>query len=80
MTQPLDVGVFRPFKAMYNKACQTYINKNPGDTITRYQVAEITAKPYLKSLTLENLTAAFQKTGIYPFVNKVISDSQVAPA
>ena len=80
LTQPLDVGVFGPFKAMYNKECQTYMNKNPGLTITRYQVAELTANPYLKSLTPENLTAAFRKTGIYPFDNKVIFDSQVAPA
>ena len=25
LTQPLDVGAFGPFKAMYNKECQTYI-------------------------------------------------------
>ena len=80
LTQPLDVRVFRPFKAMYNKECQTSMNKNPGLTITRYQVAELTAKPYLKSQNPENLAAAFRKTGIYPFDNKVISDSQVAPA
>ena len=56
------------------------MNKNPGLTVTRYQVAELTAKPHLRSLTPENLTAAFRKTGIYPFDNKVIPDSQVAPA
>ena len=67
-------------KAMYNKECQTYMNKKPGLTITRYQVAKHTTNPYLKLLTPENLTAAFRKTRIYLFDNKVISDSQVAPA
>ena len=80
LTQPLDVGVFGPFKAIYNKECQTYMKNNPGLTITKYQVAELTSRPYMKSLTPENLTAAFRKTGIYPFDSQVISDSQVAPA
>ena len=80
LTQTLDVGVFGPFKAMYNKECQTYMKNNPGLTITKYQVAELTSRPYMKSLTPENLTAAFCKTGIYPFDSQVISDSQVAPA
>ena len=80
LTQPLDVSVFGPFKAMYNKECQTYMKNNPGLTITKYQVAELTSRPYMKSLTPENLTAAFRKTGIYPFDSQVISDSQVAPA
>ena len=72
LTLPLDVGVFGPFKAMYNKVCRTYMNKNPGLTVTRYQVAELTAKPHLRSLTPEILTAAFRKPGIYPVDNKVI--------
>ena len=80
LTQPLDVGIFGPFKAMYNKECQAYMKNNPGITITKYQVAELTARPYMKALTPENLTSAFKKTGIHPFNSSVITDSQVAPA
>ena len=48
VTQPLDVGVFGPFKAdvgvfgpfkaMYNKECHTYMymKNNPGQTISKY--------------------------------------------
>ncbi|MEW8543568.1 MAG: hypothetical protein AB2693_08525 [Candidatus Thiodiazotropha sp.] len=80
LTQPLDVGVFGPFKTMYNTVCQNYMKSNPGLTITKYQIAELTCKPYLKSLTAENLTAAFRKTGIHPFNSSVLTDSQVAPS
>ena len=47
VTQTLDVGVFGPFKAMYNKECHTYMKNNPGQIISKYQVAEFTARPYL---------------------------------
>ena len=52
---------------------------NLGITITKYQVAELTARPYIKVLTPESLTSAFKKSGIHPFKISVISDSQVAP-
>ena len=65
---------------MYNKECQYYMKNYPGITVTKYQVAALTAKPYMKSLTAESLTSAFRKTGIFPFNNSVITDSQAAPA
>ena len=78
-TQPLDVGIVGPFKAMYNKNYQTHMKHNPGITITKYQVAELTARPYMKALTPESLTSAFRKSGIHPFNIFVISDFQIAP-
>ena len=53
---------------------------NPGINITKYDVSELTSKPYLKTLTPENGISAFRRTGIYPFCNTVISDAQVAPS
>ena len=80
LTQPLDVGVFGPFKTMYSRECQLYLKNHPGIAITKYEVAELTSKPYVKALTAENLISAFRKTGIYPFDNSTIADSQVAPS
>ena len=80
LTQPLDVGIFGPFKKMYSQECQKYMKLNPGINITKYDVSQLTSKPYLKALTPENLISAFRRTGIYPFSNTVISDAQVAPA
>ncbi|KAJ8302271.1 hypothetical protein KUTeg_021258 [Tegillarca granosa] len=42
--------------------------------------AELTAKPYLKAMSAENLVSAFRKTGIFPFNNKAITDVDIAPA
>ncbi|XP_062567747.1 uncharacterized protein LOC134229990 [Saccostrea cucullata] len=80
LTQHLDVAIFGLLKSMYNKECQMFLQRNPGTSITKHLVAELTAKPYLRALSPENLTSAFKKTGIYPFNNKVISNSEVAPS
>ena len=80
ITQPLDVAVFGPFKSMYNSECQAYMKRNPGLSVTKYEVAQLTSTPYLRALSAENLISAFRKTGIHPFNNKDITDSQVAPS
>ena len=54
--------------------------KFPGANITSYQIAELTNKPYLKALSAKNLISAFRCTGIHPFNNKAIPDSEVAPS
>lgn len=80
LTQPLDVGVFGPLKAMYNKECQLYMERNPGINISKYQVAKLTNKPYMRALSSENLISAIKKTGICPFNKNVIDESQLAPS
>ena len=80
LTQPLDVGVFGPFKSQYNKECQGYLQKNPGVAITKYEVAKLTAKPYLKAVCPENVVSAFRKSGIYPYNSNTILPSQLAPS
>ena len=68
--QPLDVAIFGAFKRMYSRECHYYMQQNPGLTISKYCVAELTAKPYTKALSTENLQVAFRKTGIFPFDKK----------
>ena len=80
LTQPLDVAVFGPFKSMYNKECQMFLQKNPGINITKNDVAKLTSRPYMRAMSPENLVSAFRRTGIYPFNNTAILDSEVAPA
>ena len=80
MTQPLDVAVFGPLKSQYYKDCQSYLQQNPGISITRYEEAKLTAKPYLKTLCPDNITAGFKKSGIYPFNSQTLAPSQLAPA
>ena len=56
------------------------MKRNSGLSVTKYEVAQLTSTPYLRALSAENLISAFLKTGIHPFNNKVITDSQVAPS
>ena len=56
------------------------MRNHPGLTITKYQVAALTHKPYLKSLTEENLASLFRQKGIYPFNSTIMTASQVAPS
>ena len=80
VTQPLDVAIFGPFKSMYFTECQAYMRRNPGANITKYHIAELTSKPYLKALSAENLISAFRRTGIHPFNHSAIPDTDVAPS
>ena len=80
LTQPLDVGVFGPMKQYYNKECKTYMHANPGVFITRYEVAKLTAGPYTRAFSPENIISAFRKAGICPFNNEIINESQTAPS
>ena len=80
LTQPLDVGVFGPFKNMYNRECATFMQKHPGLCITKYDIVSLTCSPYLKSLSPQNLISAFRKTGICPFDNKAILPDETAPS
>ena len=80
LTQPLDIAVFGPLKSMYNIECQDYLYRNPGIQITRYEVAELTSKPYAKALCPENITSGFRRAGIFPFNRKSIAPSELAPA
>ena len=80
LTQPHDVGIFGPLKNIYNRECSTFMQKNPGMSITKYQVAALTYKPYIKAMSPENLISSFRKTGIFPFNNKVITNDQTAPS
>ena len=80
VTQPLDVGCFGPLKNAFYSECQAFLRKNPGMQITRYNVAEISARAYNKGLTPENLISAFRKTGIYPIRRQVIDEIKTAPS
>jgi hypothetical protein len=45
----LDVGIFGPFKTIYNKEYQKYLRENPGA-----KVAKLTRNPYLSAFSPQN--------------------------
>ena len=77
--QPLDVSVFGPFKAFYNKECAFYMKRNLGQTVDKYCMGRIASNAYLKAMTPMNIISGFRKTGCYPFCPDVISRDKLFP-
>lgn len=78
--QPLDVGVFKSFKAHFSKACRKYLGKHPGRCITADVLAALVGEAYLQSHSALNIISGFKKTGIYPLNPGEVSDRQLAPS
>ena len=60
-TQPLNIGVFGPFKNNYNQECANHLGQN-----TSASIASITGKAYLRSATPSNNLSPFTRSGVYP--------------
>lgn len=78
--QPLDVACFGPLQRIYNNACHKFLRENPATKITRFNVAALASNAYNKALSNNNLRAAFQKTGIFPFDKTTISPDTFKPS
>ncbi|XP_039759705.1 uncharacterized protein LOC120633562 [Pararge aegeria] len=77
--QPLDVGVFGPFKAKLKIAFNNWHMSNPGKTINIYNIPKLVKLAYFESFTAKNITSAFEKPGIWPFNEMAFSDEDFAP-
>jgi len=78
--QPLDCTVFRPFKRYYNVAVKSWMLDNPGKATTIYNIPQMVAVAFARSMTIENISSGFRVTGIYPFHPNVHSQSEFAPS
>ncbi|XP_064641955.1 uncharacterized protein LOC135496524 [Lineus longissimus] len=65
--QPLDVGIFKPFKTYCSQAMDSWMMQNPGKPISIYEIAYCVGIAHEKAMTPSNITAGFRKSGIYPF-------------
>lgn len=72
--QPLDVGVYAPFKTAYNSSVDTFLMQNPGKTFTIYNVAASVGYAFEKSMTPSNIISSFKKTGIFPFDEEIFTE------
>ena len=61
--QPLDVGVFKSFKAAFSKACRNYTLKHPGRVITTDVIAAQVGESMPVAFTLLNILSGFKKCG-----------------
>lgn len=77
--QPLDVGVFGPFKNAFYQLCFKFMRKNPGKVISRYDLCSLVCEAHHLALTAKNLIGAFRKSGICPFDYSAISEDHCYP-
>ena len=73
-SQPLDTSCFGPLKSYWYQACRDYMFANPGRVITKFQFSHLFAQAWSKGMTINNITAGFRNTGIYPFNPGAILD------
>ncbi|KAG5893261.1 hypothetical protein JTB14_002667 [Gonioctena quinquepunctata] len=75
--QPLDEGVYAPSKSYYNAEFDSWIERNPGQTISIYKIASLSSQAMVKALTPTIIQAAFKKAGIFPFYRNVLADADI---
>ncbi|BFZ04182.1 hypothetical protein BsWGS_07221 [Bradybaena similaris] len=74
--QPLDRGVYGPFKRFYNSACDAWMTNNPGKPMTIYDVAENVGKAYPLAFTPSNIQGGFKVSGVFPFNRHSFTDEE----
>ncbi|XP_050509907.1 uncharacterized protein LOC126886851 [Diabrotica virgifera virgifera] len=80
--QPIDKGVFGPFKKYYSTATNEMM-LTPGyvgKPITIYNVASLVGKAFPLAFTPNNIMQGFKATGIYPFNENIFDDSDYLSA
>lgn len=78
--QPLDVGVYRPFKNYVNRAQTVWMHNNPGKTMTIYDIPGVVKESLLLALNPANITNGFRASGIWPLNVDIFQDSDFAPS
>ena len=72
LTQPLDKGVFGPFKQHWRRVCHDFQISHPGQVVNHYSFCCHFSKAWVESMTAVNITAGFQTTGIYPINREAV--------
>jgi DDE superfamily endonuclease len=79
-TQPLDISVFGPLKSYFNAFADSWLLKNPGKTISIYQMAELMGNAWQKAATPSNILSGFRVPGIWPLDRHAFSSQGYLPS
>ena len=66
LTQPLDVGFFKPLKTFWSAACQKFNDANPKADISKATFGRVFMEAFNKAVKRETIINSFEKAGIYP--------------
>ena len=78
--QPLDRTVYGPFKRYYNNACNSWMQENPGKTMSIYEIADMVGRAFPRAMTPTNIQSGFRVSGIFPFDRDIFSDEEFMPS
>ncbi|XP_050676211.1 uncharacterized protein LOC126973109 [Leptidea sinapis] len=78
--QPLDVGVYGPFKNHLNRAQTAWMYNHPGKTMTIHDLPGVVKDSLPLALNPVNIMSGFRSTGIWPFNPDIFQDSDYAPS
>ncbi|KAK3921499.1 Tigger transposable element-derived protein 6, partial [Frankliniella fusca] len=77
--QPLDVGVFGPFKTYCDGAINSYYQRNPGESATIYHIAGFVKEAMMK-ISPATIIKSFEATGIQPLNKHLFTEADFAMA
>lgn len=80
--QPLDRGVFGPFKTYYNEAMNNWMISpgNAGKPVTIYEVAALAGLAFPRAFNPSNIMKGFKVSGFAPFNPNIFNDIDFMPA
>ncbi|KAM3606707.1 uncharacterized protein V6R79_021771 [Siganus canaliculatus] len=76
--QPLDRGVYGPFKKLINTASDAWMRMNPAKTMSIYNIPSLVTTAFPLSATPKNIQAGFRCTGIWPFNPDIFQECDYA--
>lgn len=78
LLQPLDVGVYRPFKQAWGKSLSIHMSQNPGQKPNRSDFHTLMKPAFYAAFSPETIISSFRKTGIFPFNPSSVADEAIS--
>ena len=74
--QPLDLSVFRPFKAYWKKAHQLFTAKTPFVSLEKSKIVALIKDPWIQAFTPANILAGWKESGLWS-LNKSVHNRRI---
>lgn len=78
--QPLDVGVFKPFKIAINKQFDTFMRMNPGRLVQVFDIPSMVSRALEIGVNEVNIKSGFRSTGIWPLDADIFQEIDFMPS